>query len=719
MHLPRRLSAIIPLTAIFLPITGVAAESHCTDFPSFEVGSASRPIEPEDLIRLRDIGETHTSISSAAIAASPDGRKVAFHLRQADLERNGYCTALIVADVEGSGEPAHRVVDRGDGLLTRGLEAYGLKLPTRTPRTIAPAWSPDGAWIAYLKTVDGVTQVWGARSDGTPGRALTSSAIDVESFAWSVDGEELLFEVDETVGPQLAEIEAEGAHGFHFDARFRPSIAPRPLVRRTGKFTAYAVDVNSGRTRQAVFADEESSGDRDAPAEALQSVVASDGAIGWTIKDEPRALISRTRLYYRTYQGREVVCDTPECGDIIALWWSDKTEELVFLSWSGEARDQAVLRAWTPGAGDPRQLYEARGVLIGCTPAGSKIVCAQEDSLRPRHLITIDIATGRDQLLFDPNPEIGSFRLGTVRRLYWTNAFGIEAFGDLLLPPDHETGKAYPLILTSYESRGFLRGGTGDEFPILPFASRGFAVLNLHRPRSAIATLPTGLTTVEIERANLEGWIDRRSVQSSLEEGVRAAVATGAIDEKRIGITGLSEGSAIAWYGLLNSSLFAAASISHCCPEPGSYLALGGIGPGQIFRDVGYPNITSFDDEFWRRISVVQNADRLDVPILMHLSEHEFLTSVVSVSALREHQQPVDVYVFPREGHVKLEPVHRLAMYRRNLDWFDYWLRDERTDDDPVRRDELERWEQMRASRAGVQPDGSTNTPTPLPPQAS
>jgi hypothetical protein len=30
---------------------------------------------------------------------------------------------------------------------------------------------------------------------------------------------------------------------------------------------------------------------------------------------------------------------------------------------------------------------------------------------------------------------------------------------------------------------------------------------------------------------------------------------------------------------------------------------------------------------------------------------------------------------FPDEHHVKWHPAHRLAIYQRNLDWFDFWLR--------------------------------------------
>jgi hypothetical protein len=35
------------------------------------------------------------------------------------------------------------------------------------------------------------------------------------------------------------------------------------------------------------------------------------------------------------------------------------------------------------------------------------------------------------------------------------------------------------------------------------------------------------------------------------------------------------------------------------------------------------------------------------------------------------------MFVLPGEHHVKWQPAHRLAIYQRSLDWFDYWLKGE------------------------------------------
>ena len=59
--------------------------------------------------------------------------------------------------------------------------------------------------------------------------------------------------------------------------------------------------------------------------------------------------------------------------------------------------------------------------------------------------------------------------------------------------------------------------------------------------------------------------------------------------------------------------------------------------------------------------------------------------------------QPVDMYVYPNESHLKWQPQHRLSVYRRNIQWFDFWLRGIE-DTDPVNPQQYEHWRSMRLS---------------------
>ena len=67
--------------------------------------------------------------------------------------------------------------------------------------------------------------------------------------------------------------------------------------------------------------------------------------------------------------------------------------------------------------------------------------------------------------------------------------------------------------------------------------------------------------------------------------------------------------------------------------------------------------------------------ERVKFPLLFQLADSEALAAVPSYTALEQAGVPADFYMFPNERHVKWQPGHRLAVYRRNLAWFDFWLK--------------------------------------------
>src|SRR3546814_14599807 len=108
--------------------------------------------------------------------------------------------------------------------------------------------------------------------------------------------------------------------------------------------------------------------------------------------------------------------------------------------------------------------------------------------------------------------------MGRAQRIMLKSSVGIQAFGDLVYPADYSAGQRYPLIVAQYESRGLLRGGTGDEFPIQAFASNGCAVLSMQ------STAPVGDRSrpqdcVEVGRPNLKGMAHQPEEQEVAERG--------------------------------------------------------------------------------------------------------------------------------------------------------------------------------------------------------
>jgi dipeptidyl aminopeptidase/acylaminoacyl peptidase len=650
--------------------------------------TAPRPIVAGDLLGLRDIGVPDASSESASpLSVSPDGRQATFVLSRADPETNAYCRALIVLPVKRGALP--RIVDRGGDLITLKAFVRGLWVDFGFPKAVTPSWSPDGSAIAYLKREAGTTQVWIARSDGSGAKAATREESDVESVSWSAAGG-LVFATRRPRTGWSASAEAEARSGWLYDRRFAPNYGPRPRLRESDAPLAwYRLDP---LTRAIAPAGEKAPGMAKGGENGM--VVAESGWRAWS-SSEDESLLSRSRLWAAGPGGAPIRCDSAQCLDPSGMWWRKDGSRLHFLRREGWNKETYAFYRWDPGPSAPVRTFATTDVIQNCVAAGERLLCTSESSARPRRVVLLDPATGKSELVFDPNPEFKSIRLGSVRRLRWRNARGLEAWGDLVLPAGRRRGRKLPLVVVQYHSRGFLRGGTGDEYPVFLLAERGFAVLSLERPPSVAMSVP-GLKTVEAANtANQQGWADRRSLFSSLQAGVRLALATGDIDPARLGITGLSDGATSARFALINSDLFAAAAISSCCVEPKTAMTYGGIAFAEFNRAIGFPPATVDDPAFWRPMSLALNAGRMDTPLLMQLADEEYLLALEAFEALRENEKPVEMYVFPDEQHIKTQPAHRLAIYERNLDWFDFWLRC-REDPAAGKARQYERWRAMR-----------------------
>src|SRR6516164_5075837 len=104
------------------------------------------------------------------VRVSPDGKRVAFVVREAilDREKSEYREQIWLAASDGT---ASRQVTFAEQTSN------------------APRWSPDGQWIAFLsKRGDKFANVWVLPADGGEAWRLTDSKSDVMQLSWSPDG---------------------------------------------------------------------------------------------------------------------------------------------------------------------------------------------------------------------------------------------------------------------------------------------------------------------------------------------------------------------------------------------------------------------------------------------------------------------------------------------------------------------------------------------------
>lgn len=695
--------ASLTLGLACIPGTSWAADD-CNAFLSNGAdGRAAGPVTAEILATLRDIGPSYPDRRRELFTISPDKRYAAFQIHRADPARNAYCVGLMMVGLSPGSEA--RLLDVGGELILDTTANYGwAEFPLGAPATVTPRWAPNGKWIAYLKRVNGTNQVWRVDVQGGDAVQLTHAPVDVDDFRVTPDGRSIVYAARPALAEKRAAIEHESLSGWRYDERAFPLRGARPQTPAADR-QYVVVDLERGVSQSA----SESQAALVAP---LAGVVATKiaytpgpgGSEAWAEAEKLAAFPPNYRLVIR--RGKQsLTCQFSACQlDMSAsLWWSEDGKVLRFSRREGWAKSLTAIYEWLPGHRAPRRVLLTSDELFGCKPVAADLVCLRERSREPRHFVRYSFDRKEELKLYDPNPDFAFYDLGRIERLNWRNKMDVPFYGDLVYPLDYEVGRRSPLIVVQYRTRGFLRGGIGDEFPIQSFAARGYFVLvadNLNHlgvigPQKSAEAWTTSFN---------ENFNGRRNILSAVETAVRSLIGKGLVDPARIGITGLSDGSTTVQFAAINSSLFSAASVGDCCWEPSQDVTLG---PAitQGYHEGGWPRFVDKRPDFWSNISWAEQPRRVRMPVLIQAADNEYLSALASVTALKQVGVPVDLYVFPHENHVKSEPAHRVAVYRRNLAWFDFWLKDI-VPEDVTSREEATRWLAMRtawrhASQAG------------------
>ena len=666
----------------------------CTRFEKrAEVTDTRRSLTIDDLVEIVDIGMSSPYDTESPFATSPDGKSIAFVERRANAHENRYCQRLVVTRTDGSG--GAKELDRGGDFIRKDFAFLGFaSLMSGGAKVIRPRWSPDGSAIAFLKRIGPTSQVWLVAADGSEG-ALRATGMpdDVDDFAWLAGRKALLVASRPGIRLKAGAIAREARDGFLFDDRFSPDKADRPIPRGPVATEYHVVDLSSGAVRTALKNEIQILRPNIAAATDQNRsgfIKGPNGVAAWREAVHPKRLISPAQPVMALADGQQIKCTEPYCTGTRELWWSEDGRHLYMRQKTGRAGSQTALLSWKIGEAAPKKILVTDDVLVGCQLAGGRLICAREGATRPRRLVAINPQDGRETIIHDPNPTFRNIALGTVQRLHVRNAFGVESWADLVLPQQHKAGVRHPLIVVQYFSEGFLRGGTGDEFPIQLLAAKGFAVLSFARPDLE----PKVETEDELMAATHTDWIDRRSVQSSLELSIDLAVATGTVDKDRMGITGFSDGTATTQWALINLPLFKAASIGSCCED--MYALPLGAGPyfTNWTRKAGRRYLEPGIEEHWKPLSLILNVDRIDTPILVQTGDSEYEIGLDVAEVYRTRGKAFELYVLEDEPHVKYQPAHRQAIYARSTEWFQFWLKGE-MNCDPAKSAQYDRWKAM------------------------
>ena len=583
--------------------------------------------------------------------------------------------------------------------------------------TMDAQWSPDSQWVAYRFKGDGAIQLWRSSRNGHVQEQLTQNAANVVNFKWSTDGSKLFYEVGRSRNATRKALREESERGYRFDDRFFVANSTAPLYADAESADAFAPEHIAGLWVYDFQIKEErpaSSEDKHAYDALVTDVSTTPGnrgvrevvayhdppAVAWLENEDPTKYTGfrpPLRLHAITLSGDEVRCSANQCvGWLQAPTWDVSGEEVFFTRREGINGLRTGVYAWRPETDALRTVLQTDDLIEDCQAIINQLVCLHESPTTPRKIVAINTADGSVDTIYDPNPAFAELTLSRVEKLEWQAGLGAYAAGHLVYPLGYVSGQRYPLVIVQYRSRGFLRGGVGEEYAIHPLAANDFFVLSFDRPEKTAAN-QTISDPYERERADWgEDLWERESALSALEIMVDRLDKRGLIDRERVGITGLSDGVETLWYAMIHSDYFAVASASSGGWSPSWYYLLNATGRENYLKRGAelWPPGTG-GDERWRRISPEFHADRIEIPILVQVADTELVVSAATIGALMDAGRPIETFVFPNEYHVKWQPKHKLAVYERGIDWFNFWLRGVQ-DTNPSKSLQYQRWHQLK-----------------------
>lgn len=298
------------------------------------------------------------------------------------------------------------------------------------------------------------------------------------------------------------------------------------------------------------------------------------------------------------------------------------------------------------------------------------IVVAHSD-VEPGAVYLWDRKAGTLKLQYRIREELPREALSPRQPFSFASSDGMEIPGYLTLPKGLPA-RNLPLIVLPHGGP-WARDGFGYDPFAQFFANRGYAVLQPNFRGS------TGYGKAFLNAGNGQ-W--GRLMQDDLTWGVRALVAKGAVDPKRVGIFGGSYGGYATLAGVAFTPHVYAAAVAYVAPS-NLITLLDAIPPyweagrRQMYTRMADPT-TPAGKALLIAESPLTDARQIVTPLMVVQGKNDPRVNVREsnqiVAAVRDNGRPVEYLVAPDEGHGFARPINNLALVTEMEKFFARYL---------------------------------------------
>jgi len=662
----------------------------------------TRPLAPEDILRIRTIDDAQIS---------PDGRLVAYVVKRSILSdtENRYASDILLVEA-GGGTPRH---------LTAGDSRDG-----------SPRWLPDGNRLVFISDRSGTAQLYLLDLRGGEPRKVTSFGRGVSSPVVSPLGRRVAVLSSEGYGMPDRELDAPGGTIRHvkrlqyrfdeaqyIDDRFGQvwvvDLETGDAARVTGADASAGVPAwspDGGRIAFASNRQDEANvsfrsqlyvvdaGNALVDGETDDAVAVSGGSAiaagpAWSPDGTSIAFVGR-RPEARAGGNAEVYLTSPDgSGDLRCLTEGiDRSPATGSFSDTWSPRDHTPL-IWTPDGGVLFTASDMGRVNIFRAAAGGsgieklvegdrtigyvsqardgRLAFAAATFANPCDLYTCAADGGEEQRLTELNGALlGQVAIQQPEYRPFTafdDRFEVDAW--LIRPAGYDPAKRYPLVQIIHGGPHSIFGHTFF-FDMQQWAGAGWNVLFVN-PRASQGYGEAFAT------ANLGDWggADWREQEQALD----LAIESGGVDAERLAVTGLSYGGFMTNWIVGQTDRYKVAVSENSICNLVSFFTTSDIGWYWLEPEMEKPVWENLG--WYMEHSPLHYVREMKTPMLFLQAETDWRCPVEQgeqlYTALRARGVPAEMVRFPGESHVQLsigKPRTRLVRRQVTMGWLRKYL---------------------------------------------
>ena len=643
----------------------------------------------EEVISLRSVGN---------VVMSPNGEMVAFTKQTTDWVENRFDTEIWL--VKNGNEPFQITNNPGNS-------------------SFAPAFSPDGKWLAFLADKGNKTQVYAMRLNGGESISITEEEEGVSAFQWHPDGNRIVFAKREKEDPSKKKIlNRYGA--FSLDDRdyslthiweilFDPdqpnpselpcyesadslknangcitrpkpkrltegefnvnsfiispdgkklafNHQPNPLINSSAKSDISVLDLESGQSRILV---NNPSSDRleDWSPDSKQLLFTSH------LEDSVSNFYSNSKIFVidiESKNSRQIASNLDENPSGLA--WNPKG--IFGLFWQ---KTQRHIYRIEPKDGSFTELKGFPDLVSGISfsKSGEKLAINARNGDQLNEIWVSNTQKPAARKVTEMTKQISGWKVSQSEVVVWRSKDGALIEGVLHKPADYDPTKKYPLMVVIHG------GPTGIDtpspvpsyvYPIVQWLNKGSLVLQPNYRGSA--GYGEAFRSLNVENLGVgDAW--------DVLSGVDNLVASNLVDTTKMGVMGWSQGGYISAFLTTNTDRFKAVSVGAGISNWMTYYVNTDIHPFTI----QYLKANPWDDEeIYRKTSPMTNIKNAKTPTLIQHGEFDQRVPIPNayelLQGLRDQNVPAELVVYKGFGHGITKPKERLAATWHNWQWF-------------------------------------------------